>query len=989
MIKNLKKVISAIAALAISASSIAAFAVNFPDVEEGAYYAQAVQELSALGVISGVEEGGDLVFKPDDLVTRAEMAKMVVDAKGQGNLAEAAAGSSKFIDVNNAGADGHWARGYINQGVADGWINGYSDTEFGPDDNVTYVQAQRMLVSALGYDSYAQSVNAQSNSSDWSVGYQQYAGSLHIVDGVQGVTSRDQQVTRAQVAQMIDNAMDAPITKLETYAWGYPVFETLDRTGKNYQTMFTTYHDAYKVYGRVEDTSKTGNGVDNDQVRFKVERADNFDDVTYTSKTDEEDLPVIDAYFGDTNAPDMLRTYAQALIQKDDNDEFTILSITAAASNKEVTVAAEDVDDKNTKIDNHVIYFYPAGQNRGSVRYSLADEVRLYVNGVEIDGGLNEANYEEYIFENEGASVTLQSVASTGSSSSSKYNVVMITDYTTAVVDQIIERSSNTAITFMSGSKVSRMTVDPEDENITYNFKLDGEEIDVTDLQQYDVLNISYDSTRTFSESAFYDVIVTRDSTAEGKYSGVNSSDEYTFGGEKYKLASGNTKVKYDTSTEYMLYLDHFGKVAYAEEISNTKKVGILKNVYSTKGNTEYVAEVLTKDGTSVEYSIAKPSSENEPDLRKEYELMIDPDESIKTAWPKQVIEYKTTSAGKITITVQDDSVGVPADRDDALQKYALTSDAVCDTYYRESSSRLGGIKVSDSSVIIDISSGKDNDIKVLSKDNLKDGQDYDAEGFDKSSTDSSCRFIVLTNGIGGIDVNSQLAIFIESGSGTDTDGNEVDTMTLFSAGEEVTLNVDEDSSVDVDDYKEGDAILYSTTSDGNIDDVMAVTKTGILNSDTQEFEDFRTAAFANDVLTNASGTWDTVLEKWAEADEEPNIYFGAVVDDGGYVLGKITDVDGSPAVQFGKEAAKDNIDLTISNDTKIYVYDFSRNPRNAGRLSLDEGMLATPNVSTAYNEDETVYFLDNVDVEDSVVFAVARTFNEDDVQEIYLIINE
>ena len=61
MIKNLKKVISAIAAIALSASSFAAFAVDFPDVEETAYYSQAVQELSALGVISGVEEGGDLL----------------------------------------------------------------------------------------------------------------------------------------------------------------------------------------------------------------------------------------------------------------------------------------------------------------------------------------------------------------------------------------------------------------------------------------------------------------------------------------------------------------------------------------------------------------------------------------------------------------------------------------------------------------------------------------------------------------------------------------------------------------------------------------------------------------------------------------------------------------------------------------------------------------------------------------------------------------
>ena len=171
----------------------------------------------------------------------------------------------------------------------------------------------------------------------------------------------------------------------------------------------------------------------------------------------------------------------------------------------------------------------------------------------------------------------------------------------------------------------------------------------------------------------------------------------------------------------------------------------------------------------------------------------------------------------------------------------------------------------------------------------------------------------------------------------------------------------------------------------------MAVTTPGVLyegDVNTDDFEEFRTAAFANNVLTHASGDWTNLSDlKWADADEEPNIYFGAVVDDGGYVLGKITDVDGHPAVEFGK--GNNNIDLTISNDTKVYVYDFSRNPRNAGRLSLDEGMLTTPDVSTAYNENETVYYLDHEDVTDSVVFAVARTFNEDDVREIYLIINE
>ena len=86
MNKNLKKVISSVAALTMVASSVAAFAVDFPDVESTASYAQAVQELSALDVISGYDDG---TFGPDKLVTRAEITKMIVDALAERSSAEA------------------------------------------------------------------------------------------------------------------------------------------------------------------------------------------------------------------------------------------------------------------------------------------------------------------------------------------------------------------------------------------------------------------------------------------------------------------------------------------------------------------------------------------------------------------------------------------------------------------------------------------------------------------------------------------------------------------------------------------------------------------------------------------------------------------------------------------------------------------------------------------------------------------------------------
>ena len=85
MKKNLKKVISAVIALALSVSSVAMAAPTFTDVADTASYAQAVDTLAALGVISGYEDGS---FKPDNNITRAEVATMMVAALNRSADAE-------------------------------------------------------------------------------------------------------------------------------------------------------------------------------------------------------------------------------------------------------------------------------------------------------------------------------------------------------------------------------------------------------------------------------------------------------------------------------------------------------------------------------------------------------------------------------------------------------------------------------------------------------------------------------------------------------------------------------------------------------------------------------------------------------------------------------------------------------------------------------------------------------------------------------------
>lgn len=962
MNKNLKKVISSVAALTMVASSVAAFAVDFPDVESTASYAQAVQELSALDVISGYDDG---TFGPDKLVTRAEITKMIVDALAERSSAEASTESTKFADVS---AD-HWAKGYINQGVADGFIAGMSDTEFDPDANVTYVQAQKMLVSAIGYETYAQAQGG------WPTGYKTYAASLDITKGISGITDSTE-LTRAQVAQMIDNAMDAPLCVIASWKTEWngtktPNLEVRDgKEGRAYETLFTEKHDAYKVYGRVTETSKTGS-VDTDKVTFQVEKADNFDDEEVKA-----DSPVSeDMYIGDSKADNYLRTYSQALIQKNDDDEFTILSIAAAAANKSVTVASEDFDEN--KSTDEALYFFPAGTTKGSTKYQLdtTNGVTIYINGVESSKSI--AELRDYLDNNETASVTLQKETETGSTSTSaKYNTIMVSSYVTAIVDEVIDKTNETSVNFdtYSSGIQAKMTVNKDDDNYTYSFKLDGKEIEAKDLQQNDVLNISYDTTGSFRESSFYDVIVTRNVVDGVKCTSINDSKgEYTIGGTKYKAAEG-MDIDVETSTEYSLYLDHFGRIAKADENSVSKNYGVLKNIYKKAGG-DYMAQIITKKGTEEEYKV---DSDNVK-AYKSYLVKSDADGAVydstnkKTdAYPKQVVEYSVSSSSN-KITIKNGGVIAPT---------------TADAEYKESGNKIGSVKMADSTVILDLSEVDTKDTySVVSS--LNDGSNYVAYGYDKSKSDNTYRFVIITEGTSSV-FNSETQLAIFNGSEVvDNDGDKT-AYNLVVNGEEKQFILDDDvvitgnkgETVADNAFDEGDVLVYATNSEGYISRIYSVfAAQNVLNG--SSFEDFRTNAFKNQSSVLADTKFADLL---SDDDNDVNVVFGPVVDKSGnnITIGTVTkNADGKYVVNYDE-----GLEVNYSN-AKIYTYDFAARSDNS-RVLLDEGIASTPDVKAAKTTvgGQDILNLEHEDVIDDVVFAVVRTTDKDEAQEIYLIVN-
>ena len=962
MNKNLKKVISSVAALTMVASSVAAFAVDFPDVESTASYAQAVQELSALDVISGYDDG---TFGPDKLVTRAEITKMIVDALAERSSAEASTESTKFADVS---AD-HWAKGYINQGVADGFIAGMSDTEFDPDANVTYVQAQKMLVSAIGYETYAQAQGG------WPIGYKTYAASLDITKGISGIKDSTE-LTRAQVAQMIDNAMDAPLCVIASWKTEWngsktPNLEVRDgKEGRAYETLFTEKHDAYKVYGRVTETSKTGS-VDTDKVTFQVEKADNFDDEEVKA-----DSPVSeDMYIGDSKADNYLRTYSQALIQKNDDDEFTILSIAAAAANKSVTVASEDFDEN--KSTDEALYFFPAGTTKGSTKYQLdtTNGVTIYINGVESSKSI--AELRDYLDNNETASVTLQKETETGSTSTSaKYNTIMVSSYVTAIVDEVIDKTNETSVNFdtYSSGIQAKMTVNKDDDNYTYSFKLDGKEIEAKDLQQNDVLNISYDTTGSFRESSFYDVIVTRNVVDGVKCTSINDSKgEYTIGGTKYKAAEG-MDIDVETSTEYSLYLDHFGRIAKADENSVSKNYGVLKNIYKKAGG-DYMAQIITKKGTEEEYKV---DSDNVK-AYKSYLVKSDADGAVydstnkKTdAYPKQVVEYSVSSSSN-KITIKNGGVIAPT---------------TADAEYKESGNKIGSVKMADSTVILDLSEVDTKDTySVVSS--LNDGSNYVAYGYDKSKSDNTYRFVIITEGTSSV-FNSETQLAIFNGSEVvDNDGDKT-AYNLVVNGEEKPFILDDDvvitgnagKTVAEDAFDEGDVLVYATNSEGYISRIYSVfAAQNVLNG--SSFEDFRTNAFKKQSSVLADTKFADLL---SDDDNDVNVVFGPVVDKSGsnITIGTVTtNAEGKYVVNYDE-----GLEVNYSN-AKIYTYDFAASSKNS-RVLLDEGIASTPDVKAAKTTvgGQDILNLEHEDVIDDVVFAVVRTTDKDEAQEIYLIVN-
>ena len=101
-----------------------------------------IEELYDTGMTGGYSDG---TYRPENQVTRAEMAVFLLKAKHGNTYTPPAPSGRSFSDVA-----GHWAEAWIEQLAVEGITSGYLDGTFKPDRVVTWAEMAVFLVNTFG-----------------------------------------------------------------------------------------------------------------------------------------------------------------------------------------------------------------------------------------------------------------------------------------------------------------------------------------------------------------------------------------------------------------------------------------------------------------------------------------------------------------------------------------------------------------------------------------------------------------------------------------------------------------------------------------------------------------------------------------------------------------------------------------------------------------------------------------------------------------------
>lgn len=847
--RNLKKVIALVAVFAMLVSTVA-FAASYSDVAEDNNYYEAIEMLSNLNILTGDDADGDGVmdFRPNDTITRAEVAAIVCRIQ---NINNAAQQKTPFTDVPSS----HWASGYVAQAAGQNIINGEGDGVFNPEGNVLYEQAVKMFVRTIGYEPYVEANG----------GY--YTGDLTaatrygVLDGVVGGTP-GVAATRGQVAQMAFNAIDTPI--MDRYTFGkdaeYVIFD--GKGDYDYESLLTRDLGVKKFSGILTEnvvTDMTGgkdiDTTDEPTVDFEYDKNDDYDN--YDIK-DVDDGTVYAGAAADI-VYDLVGKHVNVYVKEKDNskDEYEIISIAASSKNK---VVSYNLDQFDAVQDATTLKFFKNENSRTSDPVKIDSDVVIFFNNVAYATDVDDVFGDGELVEKDSTWSGRVTLIDNGGTSA--YDVIKVEMAAPGVIDEVSTSGKVSFKETVYNKKGDKIDLDFDEDEETQIVKLtkDGQDMDWNELKEWDVVSVLYNDG-----AEFYDVRVIGSNAIDGSVASRKASNtssdgyEYTIGGNSYDVAEnayGTKSSGWTPGTAGLFYVDEYGKiVAYDKNGSTTQSTtsgnyGYILNTSVTSddwGKENIRVQVLDKDGKVYEGYLASKVKIEYPasvglgaaDLKEGTTGTADESATydvekfghidvIADAMVNQLVTYDANTSGELkTITFyqedEDENSLCLYDRTSTYSydeenkeltvghKYDVDDDTI--VFYIKGDSKINGLGAAQTATK---TASKVGTVASLAEYDGASKTDYPAAVFDVENDVPAV--VVIYNTSGGISPSSNVAVVDSTGSGY-VDGDTCDSITYFMNGEKATSYVDPDVtlSFNVDDLTQGSLVKLSLSADGSI----------------------------------------------------------------------------------------------------------------------------------------------------------------------------
>jgi hypothetical protein len=231
-------------------------AAQFTDVQPTDWFYTYVEQLATDGILNT----STATYRPGDLVNRAEMAKLAVEAF---KLTLETPDTPTFSDVPK----GAWFYSYVETAAKNGIVGGYKDTNgtltgyYGPGDSVTREQAMKILSLAAPLTT---NVKGGPHFGDvpvtaWSYDYVETGYNWSVVDGYpDGTFGPAKNINRAEIAKMVVNAMNPVVREGSA---GYEISSVSALNGTAVEVCFSQAIDevaaALKANYSIKDSSNS------------------------------------------------------------------------------------------------------------------------------------------------------------------------------------------------------------------------------------------------------------------------------------------------------------------------------------------------------------------------------------------------------------------------------------------------------------------------------------------------------------------------------------------------------------------------------------------------------------------------------------------------------------------------------------------------------------------------------------------------------------